>query len=87
MILNIALNILPPDDRIVFLRFELLRDVVRPPFNCVEPVLAEHTGHMSLDGNNGGGSDIVPEARKRCDGLMNNNQGLKASQLMSRLPG
>jgi len=61
MILNIALNILPPDDWVVVVGFEELCDVFCPRFDGVEPFLAENSCQVSLNSRDGGRSETVPE--------------------------
>ena len=61
MILNVTLDILPPDDRMVGVGFEELRDVFRPCFDGIEPFLAEKISQVSLDSGDGGRSETVPE--------------------------
>ena len=64
MILNVTLNILPPDDRMIVVRFEESHDVFRPCFDGIEPFLAEKISQVLLDSGDGGRSETVPEDPK-----------------------
>jgi len=70
VVLNVTLNILPPDDRVIIIRFEELCNVFGPCLNGLKPFLAEGTGQVSLDGNDGGGGKVVTENPERRDGLV-----------------
>lgn len=69
MILDVALDKLPPDNRMVFVRFEELCDVFGPSFDGIESFLAEHTGQVTLDSDDSSRSEVVTEDPKRQDGL------------------
>jgi len=61
VVLDISFGVLAPDDRVIFVRFEELRNVISSPFNSIEPFLAEYTRHILLDGGDGGGAKSIPE--------------------------
>lgn len=61
---NVALNILAPDDWVVFVRFEELRNVRGSRINIIEFLLAKYTGEMSLDSHDGSRSDVVAKDPK-----------------------
>lgn len=65
MIFNITLDVLPPDDWMVVLRFEKFGDIFGPSFDGVEPLLPEHTGQVSLDSSDGGRSEVVAKDPQR----------------------
>lgn len=65
VVLNITLNVFPPDDGMIFVRFEEFRDIFRPRFDGIKPFPTEHTGHISLDGRDGGRGEIVLEDPER----------------------
>ena len=67
---NVALNILAPDDWVVFVRFEKLRNVFSSRINIIKSLLAKYTGEMSLNGCDCSGSNVVAKDPKRRDGLV-----------------
>jgi hypothetical protein len=69
MVLDIAFNILAPDDWVVVPRSELPCNIFSPRFHSSEPLLAEDSRHVSLYGNDGGSSKVVAEDTKRGDCL------------------
>ena len=66
---NVAFNIFPPDDWVVVIRFEELRNVFGPCLDGMKPILAKDAVQVSLDSNNGGGGKVVTEDPERRDGL------------------
>ena len=69
MVLNVAFDILTPDDRVIVIRFEELRNVFGPRLDGLKPILAEDTGQVSLDSNDSGGGKVVTKNPKRRDSL------------------
>lgn len=69
MVLNVAFNILPPDDRVIVVRFEELRNIFSPCVNGLKPFLAEDIGEVSLNSNDGSSSEMVAEDPERRDSL------------------
>jgi len=69
MVLNVALDVLTPDDRVIIIRVKELHDIFSPSFNGVKPFLAKDIGQVSLDRDNCGSGDVVTENPKRGDGL------------------
>jgi hypothetical protein len=59
MILDVTLDILSPNDRMIVLRLEKFSDVFGPRFKSVKSFLAEYTGQVLLDGSNGGRGEVV----------------------------
>ena len=70
MIWDVALNILAPDDWVVFVRFEELRNVRSPRIKMIKFLLAKYGGEMSLNGCDSSRSDVVAEDPQRRDGLV-----------------
>lgn len=70
VIFDITLNVLPPDDRMIFLRFEELRNIFGPRLDCIEPFLAEYAGQVSLDSSDGSRSEVVTKNPECRGGLM-----------------
>ena len=64
MILDITLNILSPDDRVISVRSEELHNVSGPRFDGIEPFLAKYIRCVALDGNDGGRGEMVTEDSK-----------------------
>ena len=50
VIRNVAFNKFTPDYWVVISGFEELCDVIGPSINSIKPLLAEHTGEVSLNG-------------------------------------
>jgi hypothetical protein len=59
MILDVALDILSPNDRMIIFRLEKFSNVFGPRFKSVNSFLAEYTGQVLLDGSNGGRGKVV----------------------------
>jgi hypothetical protein len=58
---DVALDILAPDDRMILVGFEELRDILSSRIKSIEPLLAEHIGEVLLYGHNGSGSEVIVE--------------------------
>jgi len=69
VVLDIPLNIFPPNDQVIFVRFEELCDVIRPCLNATESLALENTGQVSMHGSNGSSSKLVMEDTECCDRL------------------
>ena len=65
MILDIALSVFPPDDQMIFVRFEELCNILGPCFNSVKSFLAEYTCEVTLDSSDRNRSEIVTKDPKR----------------------
>ena len=61
MVLDISLNILPPNDRVIIVQFEESRNISGPRFNSFESLAAEDVGHLSMNGSDGGSSEVIME--------------------------
>ena len=61
MVLNVAFDVLSPNDRVIIIRFKEFRNKFGPRFYGVKPFLAKNTGQVPLDGNNGSGGEVVTE--------------------------
>ena len=70
MIWDVALNMLVPDDWVVFVGFEELRNVRGPRIEMIKFLLAKYGGEMSLNGCDSSRSDVVAEDPQRRDGLV-----------------
>ena len=69
VILNVPLDVLAPNDWVVVVRFEEFHNIVCPCFNSLKPLATEDAGQVSVDSNDGGGSNVITEDPKRCDRL------------------
>jgi len=69
VIFDVTFNVLPPDDWVVVICFKESHHILSPCFNVLEPFRTENIGQVSLDGSDGGGSEIVTENPECCDSL------------------
>jgi hypothetical protein len=64
MVLDIAFNILTPDDRVVVIWSKELGNVFCPHINGLKPFLSEDVGQVSMNCNDSGSGDVVTEDPK-----------------------
>lgn len=70
VILDIPLNIFTPNERMIVIGFEELRNVAHPCFDVLKSLGLKDMGHVSMHSGNGGGGEVIVEDTESRDRLV-----------------